>query len=120
MYSYKHKTRRKKEQNENGKCYTKQKAIEKSLWMRLLKITQTRFTISIFASKTTDQSKEANEPTSKINTDKKAMQKSHSDNENCHKTHKNFDDIFKSNSKGFNSEDVFPVFLSTPQVSGLK
>ena len=48
------------------------------------------------------------------------MQKSHSDNENCHKTHKNFDDIFKSNSKGFNSEDVFPVFLSTPQVSGLK
>lgn len=52
--------------------------------------------------------------------DKKAMQKSHSDNENYHKTHKNFDDIFKSNSKGVNSEDVFPVFLSTPQVSGLK
>ena len=68
---------RKKEQNKNGKFYTIEKPIEKFLWMRLLKITQTRFTISIFASKTTDQSKEANEPTSKINTDKKAMQKSH-------------------------------------------
>ena len=68
---------RKKEENENGKFYTIEKPIEKLLWMRLLKITQTRFTILIFASKTTDQSKEANEPTSKINTDKKAMQKSH-------------------------------------------
>ena len=45
---------RKKEENENGKFYTIEKPIEKLLWMRLLKITQTRFTISIFASKTTD------------------------------------------------------------------
>ena len=97
-----------------------QETIEKLLWMRLLKIIQTRWTISTSASKRINQSKEANESTSKINMDKKAMQKSHSDNENYHKTHKNFDDIFKSNSKGVNSEDVFPVFLSTPQVSGLK
>ena len=45
MHSYKHKTGRKKEQKENGKYYTIQKAIEKSLWMRLLKITQNRWDI---------------------------------------------------------------------------
>ena len=69
--------RRKKEQSENGKCYTIQETIEKLLWMRLLKIIQTRWTISTSASKRINQSKEANESTSKINKDKKAMGKSH-------------------------------------------
>ena len=66
------KKRRKKEQNENGKFYTMEKPTEELLWMRLLAITYTRFAILIFASKGTNQSKEANESTSKINMDKKA------------------------------------------------
>ena len=54
-----------------------QETIEKLLWMRLLKIIQTRWTISTSASKRINQSKEANESTSKINKNKKAMGKSH-------------------------------------------
>ena len=42
------------------------------------------------------------------------------DNEYCHKMHKNFDDFFKNNSKGVNSEDVFPIFLSKPQFFWMK
>ena len=64
--------RRKKEQSGNGKCYTTEETTEKLLWARLLKSIQTRRPISIFASKRRNQSKEANESTSKINMDKKA------------------------------------------------
>ena len=45
--------------------------------------------------------------------------KEYSDNEYC-KIYKNFDDFFKNNSKGVNCEDVFPIFLSVPHISGLK
>ena len=45
--------------------------------------------------------------------------KEYSDNE-YHKIYKNFDDFFKNNSKCVNCVNVFPIFLSVPQVSGLK
>lgn len=42
----------------------------------------------------------------------------HSDNEHHRKIHKNFDDVFKNNSKGVNSEDVFPIFSICTQDCG--